>query len=321
MTSPLIASALARWGLTQATCQFVAGRENQVFRVTDATGEFALRLRRPGLRSPAELRSELEWLDAMARAGLSVPRPKPSRAGNFLEAIEGTQVDLLAWRPGRPLGTSREPLRLENPEAVFFTLGQDIARLHQASDAFAPKEGFTRLRWDIEGLLGEVPLWGRFWDNPSLAPETRSLLVAFRQQARHDLTQLAGALDFGLTHADLVRENVLLDGDQLHLIDFDDGGYGFRLFDIATALFKNRKEPAYEALKSALIAGYRSKRPLDTAPLDLFLALRAVTYVGWIIPRMSEAGAPERNRRFIYEARDLCAAYLAKTPDPKRTRP
>ena len=43
-------------------------------------------------------------------------------------------------------------------------------------------------------------------------------------------------------------------------------------------------------------------RAIDLAQLKLFEALRACTYVGWIITRMKEDGAQARNTRFITEA-------------------
>jgi len=76
---------------------------------------------------------------------------------------------------------------------------------------------------------------------------------------------------------------------------------------------KNRAEPTYPALKQALLEGYQSVRPLDMTHLDLFLALRAVTYVGWIVPRMEEDGSPMRNTRFVKDAQELCSAWLAQT--------
>ena len=44
----LAQTAAARWGLGHASLQFVAGRENQVYRVSDAAVEYALRIKRPG---------------------------------------------------------------------------------------------------------------------------------------------------------------------------------------------------------------------------------------------------------------------------------
>jgi Ser/Thr protein kinase RdoA (MazF antagonist) len=79
-------------------------------------------------------------------------------------------------------------------------------------------------------------------------------------------------------------------------------------------LLKNRAEPNYPALEAALIEGYRGCRPLDTGALALFIALRAASYLGWIVPRIAEAGAAARNRHFIDEARQLCGAYLHQHP-------
>lgn len=64
------------------------------------------------------------------------------------------------------------------------------------------------------------------------------------------------------------------------------------------------------SLRASLIEGYLGKRQLDMAELDLFLALRATTYLGWIIPRMAEEGAEARNARFIDDARAFCTAWL-----------
>jgi Ser/Thr protein kinase RdoA (MazF antagonist) len=305
--------ALALWGLAAMPVRFIAGRENRVYRVSTPQGDFALRLKRPGYRSDAELLAELQWLEAMYAAGVKVPRPQPALSGNLLETIGAQRVDMIGWLPGTPLGRSRAPLALADAPRVFRKLGAAMADLHEACDSWVKPAGFERCAWDIEGLVGENPVWGAFWKNPTLDAETRALFETFRDIARKDLDRLAEGLDYGLIHADLVRENVLVDGQQLRMIDFDDGGWGFRLFDVATALFKNRQEPGYDTLKTALLAGYRSCRTLDTTALDLFVALRAVSYVGWIVPRIEEDGSSDRNLRYIEDARDLCSDYLRQT--------
>ena len=305
MTDPVV-KALSLWGFRDARYEFIAGRENRVYRVRSSNGDFALRLKRPGYRSKAELISELQWLDAMDRAVLHVPRPKRSLGGRLLEQIDGRYVDMIGWMQGVPLGEGQ----VEIGPGAYRRLGQELAKLHTACDAWERPLGFTRWSWDSDGLLGSQPVWGRFWENPTLDPETRDLFADFRQRARSDLAGWADRLDYGLIHADPLRENVLIDGDDVKLLDFDDGGFGFRLFDIATALLRNLDEPNYPDLKKALLAGYHEVRPLDETRFDLFLVLRAVTYVGWIVPRMHEDQARERNRRFIDRAARLCSAYL-----------
>jgi Ser/Thr protein kinase RdoA (MazF antagonist) len=312
----LARQAAAAWGLGQAALRFVAGRENQVYRVSDTAGDHALRIKRPGYRSTEELESELQWMAALAQAGLVVPRPVPSLHGRLLEAVGGHQVDLLTWLPGQTLGAVLQQDPAPDLDPVFHVLGEQMARLHTASDAWEKPAGFSRVHWDADGLLGEAPVWGRFWEHPALSADDRRLFQHFRSTARRELQRLHHRLDFGLIHADLVRENVLVHGDRIGLLDFDDGGWGYRGFDLATTLLKFIGSPNYPVRKEALVRGYQAARHLDTAPLDLFLALRAVTYVGWVVPRLGEDGAQERSLRYIATARQACLQHLSAPAAP-----
>ncbi|UOA28953.1 phosphotransferase [Pseudosulfitobacter sp. DSM 107133] len=306
-----VEKALGFWGLDGADWQLIAARENQVFRVEGRTGPVALRLHRVNYRSDDELRSELQWMAAVAAGGLHVPEPVRATDGSFLHVIDGVQVDVLGWLTGRPVGTTATPLDVADRTGLFHAIGREMARLHQVSDAWTLPPDFTRCRWDRDGLVGDAPVWGRFWDNPALSQDDRALFTRLRAQADDVLANQSAGLDHGLIHADLVRENLMIDGARIQLIDFDDGGYGYRQFDIATTLLKNMQEPDYVDLRTALIDGYLSVRPIDLTTLDLFLVLRAATYVGWIITRMDEDGAADRCARYAALTRQLAQDYLA----------
>ncbi|WP_166418752.1 phosphotransferase enzyme family protein [Cochlodiniinecator piscidefendens] len=306
----IVGKALRLWGLSRAEWTLVAARENHVYRVDLDGNTYALRLHRKQLRTNAELRSELQWMNELGAGGLIVPKPVPAADGAFLQLIDGVQVDVLTWLRGAPVGATGQGLAHADRQKLFVGIGREMAQLHSVSDAWVVPTGFTRWSWDRKGLVGETPLWGRFWENPTLDAKGKRCLEDFRNKAQQDLGNLENNLDFGLIHADLVRENVMLDGDKIQLIDFDDAGFGYRLFDVATTLIKNRNEQDYEQLKAALLAGYRQKRALDTQHLNLFMALRATTYVGWIVSRMNEDGSAIRNVRFIEAALELVEQYL-----------
>lgn len=304
----LAALAPALWPQITSPPQLVAQRENTVYRVETTLGPHALRLHRPGLHSAAALQSELDWMAMLAAAGFQVPRPQPTVSGDLLAQISGRMASLLTWLPGTPLGATGRPLPLHGPArtATFHALGAQMARLHSLSDRWQPPARFTRPVWDQPGLIGDAPLWGAFWALPD--PADAALMQRLRA---HAATRLPDAADYGLIHADLVRENVLIDGPHLHFIDFDDSGFGFRGFDIATALLKNLSEPDFPALQTALLAGYQSQRPLpDPGLLPLFLALRSVTYIGWAATRMAEPGTPLRAARFLATSKTLIARHL-----------
>lgn len=322
----LARDAARLWPLKVERLTIAAQRENVVLRLTASTGQdFALRIHRDGYRSAVELASELAWMQALAQGGLTVPVPLASVNARLLEEVGGRHISLLSWMPGVPMGRSGVPLRLPDRGAVFHEIGRTLARMHSLSDAWAPPAAFSRPHWGLDGLLGPRPLWGAFWEHPQLDPPQRRTLERARAAAAELLQRLGPTLDQGLIHADGVRENVLLDQGRVQLIDFDDCAVGFRLFDLATVLLRNRMEPDHAALQAALCEGYRSVRPLDDGLLDLFVMLRAFTYIGWIVPRMGEDGSAERSARYIATGIELAEAWLgrgrtAPVPAPPLTR-
>ncbi|AWI60187.1 phosphotransferase enzyme family protein [Sinorhizobium fredii] len=319
--------ALRHWGLANQTPELLKFRENAVFRVRLADGApAALRLHRPGYHDDRALASELQWMAALKAGGLHVPAPIPTLDGRNLVTLPATSAfasqnaDIVSWMHGEELGRSGEPLPHppERIATIFGHLGEAMAELHNTSDRWTPPASFTRPVWDLDGLLGEAPLWGRFWDCPGLTPDAARQLAALRPLLAEKLRAADHAgLDYGLIHADLVRENVLVGPDHVELIDFDDAGYGWRMFDIATTLLRNRREPHFDLIQAALIAGYRRRRPLPESALEtlpLFLLIRSLTYIGWICERPATPDAEKRLARYVKEALELAEPFLQEGP-------
>ncbi|OWV98045.1 phosphotransferase [Rhizobium sp. R693] len=315
--------ALHHWDLADQTPELLKFRENAVFRIRLADGEpAALRLHRPGYHDDRTLVSELQWMAALKAGGLRVPAPIPTLDGHNLVTLPATpafasqHADIVSWMSGEELGRSGVPLRHspDRIEAIFGQLGEAMAELHNISDRWTPAASFTRPAWDFDGLLGENPFWGRFWDCPGLAPEAARQLADLRLVLGKKLKAVErSGLDYGLIHADLVRENVLVGPDHVELIDFDDAGHGWRMFDIATTLLRSRHEPCYALIRDVLIAGYRKRRPLPDAALEtlpLFLLLRSLTYIGWVGDRPTTPDAEQRMARYVTEALELAAPLL-----------
>ena len=308
-------AALA-WPQITGRPTLVMQRENVVFRVETTEGECALRLHRPGYRSSAELQSELTWMAMLAAEGMDVPAPLRTADGRLL--VEGTRAaSLLRWLPGTPLGHTDEPLAITGVRrtTLFHAIGRAMATVHDLSDRWSLPSGFSRPSWDQEGLVGEAPLWGRFWE-AEISQEDQVLFRRVRDHARNVLSK--SEADIGLIHADLVRENVLMDGDNVRFIDFDDSGFGYRIFDLATALLKNLGEPDYHDLQAALCDGYSTRRPLpDIELLPIFLVLRSLTYVGWAATRMSEPAIARRMPSYLATCRKLIGTVLPDLADPR----
>ncbi len=296
--------ACQKWPCMTSAPELFMHRENTVFKVETTHGSAALRIHRSGYHSTLAIKSEMQWMAHLAAHQLQVPLPLINTKGEYLAEIlfDGKVyvADVLTWLDGTPLGNSVDQLAytMAELEILFFNLGNTIANLHTLSDDWEIPLGFQRHAWDRDGFVGEAPFWGAFWNARDLSSGDRNTLLAARQKAGAslDALRLAGA-DYGLIHADFVRQNILVSGSDVRIIDFDDSGFGYRMYDFATALVKNRAEPHYDAIKQSLFKGYRDKRylsELDEQSLDLFLTLRDFAYLGWMDARRGEPGVEER---------------------------
>lgn len=314
MSDTAAQNAAPLWGLAPDRVTLVARRENAVYRAENNTGSYALRLHRPGYRTTAQLQSELDWMAALANRGMAVPRPIPMPSGEYIAEVDGYQVDVLTWLPGRMLGHQGQFEGITDRPGLARKLGQTLAQLHDLSDIWTPPDGFARPVWDRAGLTGPNPLWGRFWEHPDLTATQRATFERVRDVAGAHLARIEGELDYGLIHADAITENIMVDNGALYLIDFDDGGWGFRDFDLATFLMRQIDAPDFRAIRTALIDGYSIRRRIENSVLDLMLLLRALTYPGWIIPRLHEPGGKARSDRALATALPLAQAYLNGDP-------
>lgn len=267
--------------------RLVTERENAVHEMALPQGRAALRLHRIGYQTEAAIRSEIWWSGALHDAGLPVPRPLALADGDTLLRLpSGRLASAVGWIGGVPLGAAGVPLAggARDQTDRHCALGALLARVHAESDRLTLPVWFTRPRWDRDGLVGEAPFWGRFWDHPALDPDEAAIARRARDLLRE---RLADAPPIGLIHADVLRENVLVDGPSLALIDFDDAGFGYRPYDLGTVLSQNQFEPHLPAIAEALADGYAAQRPLDPAILPAMTLMRCCASVGWTMPRLA----------------------------------
>lgn len=303
-------TALRLWG-GEGKPRLISHRENAVFEVQIDGARAALRLHRIGYRTPDEIRAELDWSTALAKAGLPVPQAVLAKDGALLHSLpDGPDVTVTSWIDGAPIGDGDTALGADGV-ALHHEIGALLARLHLLSDVWVPPPSFTRPPWDRAALSGPDPAWGRYWENASLKEAERDLIFAARDAA--DAILRNEAFETGLIHADALRENVFRTDEGLTLIDFDDSGVGFRLYDVATALSQSLDDARLPEFAEALVAGYASVRPLHGAQhLAMFLMLRTFSSLGWVIPRY----APGDPRQSLYKDRALktAGAFLNGPP-------
>ena len=89
---------------------------------------------------------------------------------------------------------------------------------------------------------------------------------------------------YGLIHGDMYLENVLFKGGLPCLIDFEDCGFGYWMWDIGVVFSQWSWDEQYEWMRESFIDGSLKERFLpgeQVNHLDLFVAAQQATMVLW----------------------------------------
>ena len=288
---------LAEWSLDGAHLEPISVSENVAFRVDKEGHTYVLRIHRSWYHTMEELESELIWTSALRASGIDVPEPLMTTRGegfvtrNLPGTHESRNIGVLKWVEGDLLADviSRSANDTDALCRYFRQLGAIAASIHaQATDWNAPPN-FKRHAFDAAGLVGEHPFWGRFWEIPQLHPEQADLMRQGREVIAHTLDRYGQPHEtYSMIHADLHMHNLVLSSHGLHIIDFDDAGFGWHQFDLAVALHEYVEHKAYPEILAALLEGYREHRSFDSEAaklIPLFLLVRSVMALGWIHQR------------------------------------
>jgi Ser/Thr protein kinase RdoA (MazF antagonist) len=313
---------LGHWNLQGAALHLIKYRENAVFRIEQNGERKALRLHRHGYHSDAELHSELQWMQALAKSGIAVPTVIPTDSGEMFvsyaaDDLPGNiQVDLFEWIDGTQLGSVEEGITdAESVADTYSAIGDLAARVHNQAVTWALPSGFIRHAWNAEGLAGEKPVWGQFWELAAASTSETELLLRGRERVYEELRNLPKSPgSYSMIHADFVAENVLVNDGQVRLIDFDDAGFGWHLFELATSLYFIQGEPYFDEARRSLIKGYRGHRQLDDQQLELlplFFLARGFTYIGWVHTRQETETAKELTPMLLATVCELAENYLS----------
>jgi Ser/Thr protein kinase RdoA (MazF antagonist) len=277
-------AAVEQYPLADGRLRFIGHGENTTFRHDSAAGSHLVRVHRPrrhghDMDASGAIRSEIAWLTAIRdETDLHVPEALASRDGAL--TVEATARDetrtcsVLRWMEGRIHEQSPRPVHLRR-------LGEAMATLHVHADAWTPPAGFVRIDWGPKTFFGDEMVYGRTSARECWALFPEDLRGRFEALAEHVRPLLSAPRETGLIHADLHLGNALFEGGTVKLIDFDDCGTGHRLYDVAVAAWELRHRPDYAAFREALVSGYTAVRPIHTARLDDFIALRQFAFQIW----------------------------------------
>ncbi|KPI10586.1 aminoglycoside phosphotransferase [Actinobacteria bacterium OK074] len=315
-----VTAALAVYGrdtaLAEARLLSLSENATYLCAFTDAAEPLVLRLHRPGFRTLPQIRSELLWIerlraDGAVRTPAVVRTPSGEPAASFPGADGALQhAALFEFAPGA------------EPDATDFAsvmevVGRETAALHDHARRWRRPEGFTRPDWDLDHLIGAASLWGRWRDNPDVAltPGGAEVLARAEEKLARELRAYGrGEAVFGLIHGDLRAANLLVTADAVRLIDFDDCGTGWFLYDLACSLSFLEHDARADGWVAAWLRGYASRRPLgdaDVAAVPALVMLRRLMLVAWVHKRGDTPFAASLRPAFAAQSVDVARRYLA----------
>jgi len=308
-------AALPAYGISPtARLTLLNVSENATFRLDDDSGPSIVRVHREGYHSQEAIESELAWIAALRDSGIVRTPP-------FLPTQQGERVSVAVL----PDGAARHVVRFGWVDGVeptqdrlledFAQLGSIAARLHHHAKGWSAPPGFTRFTWDEETGLGANGHWGSWRDGMGMTPGILAVLDRCAAQVRERLLRFGKGRDrFGLIHADMRLANLLVAGPNVTVIDFDDCGFSWYLYDLGSAVSFFEHEPYVPELCDAWVRGYRTEAELsveDEAEIPTFVMFRRLLLVAWIGSHSTTDLAQSMGVQYTQDTIPMAEAYLA----------
>ncbi|MBO8173435.1 MAG: phosphotransferase [Bacillaceae bacterium] len=294
--------------------------ENATYLVRNSkTGaKAALRVCRPGYHKKSQIEGELKWLKAIEeQSDIDVSLPIAGQDGAYVQSVqlEGDPRDyhctMFTFLEGEAPDEDDEQTLVEQ----FEKLGEVTAQLHNHSQNWKGVTDVDRDPWQYETILGDNPKWGKWQDGVGITPERQALFQKVSDTIKARLERFGkGPEQFGLIHADLRLANLIVEGPKIKVIDFDDCGFGWYLFDIGSALSFIEHKPYVPDLVDSWVKGYRKHRHLsdeEVHEIPTFIMMRRLMLISWIGSRDNETTAA-LGSAYTEQTDRLAEDYLAQ---------
>jgi Ser/Thr protein kinase RdoA (MazF antagonist) len=278
--SALIDEVLARYRLEKiVACRFWHRGLSDVYAIETDSSQYILRISHTHWRTKADIDFELELLDFLQRRHVPVSHPLRTKEGDLaieINAPEGKRyAALFARAPGEvALGGLNQ--------TQSYKLGEAVAKLHLNALEF--RSHACRQPLSLDYLLDDsLQIIAPFLHEKSLDLSYLSEIISLTK------SQLQGFPKeppfWGICWGDPHSGNVHFTADnQLTLFDFDQCGYGWRMFEIAKFWQVSLNSGVSATVRSAFISGYQSVATLTEAEINSLQAFTVVAHIwAWAI--------------------------------------
>lgn len=309
-------TALTRWEIAQdAALKLISLSENGMFLVTSGADKWVLRVHREGYHTKNGVRSELAWMKALRdEAGVETPIAVEASDGDLIQSISASPNEPSRMVVLFDFIAGSEP-KTGDLHVAFRHLGSIAARMHRHARSWKRPAWFERQRWDYEGTFGPAPNWGHWRDGFAHVKGGFDIVDKADSLMQERLSRFGKAASrFGLIHSDLRLANLLVADGETKVLDFDDSGFGWYLYDVASSLTFLENDPDVDALIASWVDGYATVGTLSPEEIDAIPTLmmfRRLVLMGWAGSHPSTDLAREMGEDFTVGTVQLARKYLA----------
>ena len=256
-------------------CVFWERGSNDTYVIRCANARYSMRIYRHENYPRDEIDFEVDALNYLHNQGFPVAFPIARKAGGYVTEIaapEGVRYVLVtAFAEG-------SSLECESVDE-FRLYGESLARLHEASQGFTSSHKKKDL--DLNNFIDDsVKSITPFLSH---RPKELELLNQYASDARDEVARVGEeGMDVGFCHGDVHGGNAHLHNGVLTHFDFEECGFGYRVFDLATFKWAFNLEDSNSEKWLAFVEGYESVRKFSAADselVDTFVLLRHI----WLI--------------------------------------
>ena len=312
----LAQKSLRFWDVpAHATVQLINVSENVTYLVEAEGYKSILRIHRPGYHTRRAIECEILWSQALNKSGgVATPAVHTGKDGQVVQSATIDGLPEPRFMVLFEFVDGVHPNETQDLTGPFEELGEIAARTHIHSINWQRPEPFERLVWDSNAVFGAAANWGDWRDAPHVTPGISAVLSCVEQCVIKRLQAFGQNKErFGLIHADMRLANLLIEGDDTRLIDFDDCGFGWFLYDFAAAISFIEDHPQVPQLKQSWLKGYRKVRAIsaeEERELDSFIMLRRLALLAWIGSHIEAPEPQALAEHFARNTAKLGAAYL-----------
>ena len=255
-------------------CQFWHRGLSDIYLVETATTPYILRVSHAHWRSQADIDFELALLDFLHQRSIPVAYPLRTRAGDLalhINAPEGTRyASLFIFAPGQVAVGDLNPTQGQ-------ILGKTVAQMHVVGQDFYVE--CDRHPLTLKYLLDDsLQLIAPFLHHRPADLDYLQAAIAQIKQQIHDLPQEPPF--WGICWGDPHSGNVhFTPNNQVTMFDFDQCGYGWRMFEIAKFWQVSLCSGASKNIRDAFLTGYQSVQAVTGAEMELLQAFTQVAQI------------------------------------------